>query len=478
MRIAIASDIYYPMTNGVAVFAHNLALGLAEKGHEVMVICPSFDGKFHIDFETREGTKTVKKGLKGLDQIVRPETAKTKKTEGAIEAVTTKEKRGVITVHLSSIRFPFYPDQLHKVENRKEIFGAELPRLAYRHGIWAAPYPYPEIRKVLKSFCPDVIHLQTAETIAIAIRSYARRYRVPMVATGHAYPDNITDQFKFLKPVKKPLNVVVKNYMNSFLKHSEYATMPTEMAINDLIPKSFDVPIEALSNGVDLTAYKPGKCPAEIAKKYKVAPAKHRLIYVGRVDPEKSIGVVVRAFAKALEKMSEASEDSSEASEKKPEASEKKPEAQFLVVGDGTDKQNLENLVDELGIAQNVQFLGRVLPPDLCELYKLGQFFATASTTETQGIVLIEAAATGLPLVAVDAGAVRELCQDKRNGILCQPEDIEGIAAAMVKLFTDEDLRKKYSKGSLEVAALHDLNRTLRRFEEIYQEAIETKISE
>ena len=45
MKIVIASDIYYPMTNGVAVFAHNLALGLVKKGHEVMVICPSFSGK-------------------------------------------------------------------------------------------------------------------------------------------------------------------------------------------------------------------------------------------------------------------------------------------------------------------------------------------------------------------------------------------------------------------------------------------------
>ena len=431
------------MTNGVAVFAHNLALGLIERGHEVMVICPSFDGKFHIDIETAEGgAKTVGRGLRSVERVMK------------------RPDKGVKTVHLTSIRFPFYPDQLHKVENRKEFLGAELPRLAYRHGIWAAPYPYPEVRKVLKKFCPDVIHLQTAETIAIAIRMYEKKYNVPLVSTGHAYPDNITDQFKFLKPVKRPLNAVIKSYMNSFLKHAEYATMPTEMAINDLIPKDkkkFSVPVEALSNGVDLTAYKPGKCSAEIMKKYGVVPADKRMVYVGRVDPEKSIEVIIQAFAQALKKV---------------------PDAQFLVVGDGTAKQNLENLVDELGIQEHVQFLGRVLPPDLCELYKTGDFFATASETETQGIVLIEAAATGLPIVAVDAGAVREVCQNGRNGILCQPRDTDDIAEAMVKLFTDKKMRKKYSGGSVEVATTHDLNHTLSRFEEIYQEAIATKISE
>ena len=96
----------------------------------------------------------------------------------------------------------------------------------------------------------------------------------------------------------------------------------------------------------------------------------------------------------------------------------------------------------------------------------------SASETETQGIVLIEAAATGLPLVAVDAGAVRELCQNRKNGILCQPGDVNKLARAMINLFTDEELRKKYGEYSLEVAKQHDLNRTLQRFVEIYEEAI------
>ncbi len=418
MRIVIASDIYYPMTNGVAVFAHNLANGLAGRGHHVLVICPSFTGKKHVEVDQDTGVKTA---------------------------------------YLTSIRFPFYPDQIEEVEDRKEFLGVELPRLIYKNGIWAAPYPYPEIKKILNDFQPDVIHLQTAETIAIAIRSYAKHYNIPMVATGHAYPDNVTGQFKFLKPVKKPLDTVIKNYMNSFLKHSEYATMPTEMAINDLIPKNrkkFKVPVEALSNGVDLTAFHPGKCPQEIFEKYQIDADKPRMIYVGRVDPEKSIDVVVKAFSKVLQEL---------------------PEAEFLVVGDGTDRENLEDLAKELKITENVRFLGRVLPPDLQELYKTGLFFVTASETETQGIVLIEAAATGLPLVAVDGGAVRELCQDGRNGILCQPKDINGIATAIEKLFKDEKLRARYGAGSLEVAALHDLNRTLSRFEAIYEEAIETK---
>ena len=76
MKIVIASDIYYPMTNGVAVFAHNLANGLAKAGHEVLVLSPSFNGKFHIE---------------------------------------TDAESGVRTAFLTSLRFPFYPDQINKV---------------------------------------------------------------------------------------------------------------------------------------------------------------------------------------------------------------------------------------------------------------------------------------------------------------------------------------------------------------------------
>ncbi|MBQ6393949.1 glycosyltransferase [Candidatus Saccharibacteria bacterium] len=417
MKIVIASDIYYPMTNGVAVFAHNLAIGLAKRGHDVLVLSPSFNGRKHTHKD--------------------PET-------------------GVTTVYLTSMRFPFYPDQIKEVADPKKVLGMQLPRLAYKNGIWwAAPNPYPEIKEALNKFQPDVIHLQTAESIAIAIRAYIRRHKVPLVSTGHAFPDNVTGQFKFLKPVKRPIDALVRSYMNSFLKNSEYATMPTEMAIEALIPKKFKVPVEALSNGIDLSHFSPGKPKAEILKKYHIDMSRPRVLYVGRVDPEKSIGIVLEAFRKVLKKI---------------------PNAEFLIVGDGTDKSNLEHSSED--IRENVYFLGRVMPPDLQEVYKTGTLFATASETETQGIVLIEAAATGLPLIAVDAGAVKELCVNGKNGILCQPRDINGIAKAMLKILNSKETQKKYSEASLEIAKKHDLTTTLKRFEEIYKIAIEKERNE
>ena len=113
--------------------------------------------------------------------------------------------------------------------------------------------------------------------------------------------------------------------------------------------------------------------------------------------------------------------------------------------------------------------------PELADIYRTGTIFATASEIETQGIVLIEAAATGLPLIAVDAGAVSEVCQNKKNGFLCQPKDVDGIYQGMKKLLQNSDLHHDYSKASLEIAKQHDLGHTISRFIEIYKQAIELK---
>ena len=126
-------------------------------------------------------------------------------------------------------------------------------------------------------------------------------------------------------------------------------------------------------------------------------------------------------------------------------------------------------------ISDSVKFLGRVLPPDLYEIYKIGSVFVTASEIETQGIVLIEAAASGLPLIAVNKGAVAEVCLNSKNGYLCEPDDAKGIAEAMEKILLDEKKRREFSEKSVEIASEHDFEKTLDKFINIYHKVINDK---
>lgn len=414
MRIVIATAVYYPMTNGVAVFSHNLAMGLVKRGHEVLVLCPS----------------------------------QTKKNYTRIED-------GVKVTRLKSVDIKIYPDQINQVPPKKKFLGISWPHLYYKNGFKVSVFPVREIRKALDSFKPDVVHVQVSDPIGLSVVSYARKVGIPVVTTEHNQPEVLTEPLKLPGPVRKPVNALLYAYFRNRQGKSDFVTMPTKQAIDNLIlssGKEFKIPVAAVSNGVDLTNFKPGKVAKEIYDKYGLSKNSLKVLYVGRVDPEKKVGVIIEAFKKARSFL---------------------PKTEMIIVGDGVDRLRLEKIVSEEGLTNEVKFLGRVLPPDLYELYKVGDVFATASEIETQGIVLIEAAATGLPLIAVDKGAVSEVCITNKNGYLCEPGNVDEISKAMVKILSDQDLRKKFSEGSIKIASEHDFEKTLDKFLNIYQRVID-----
>ena len=411
MKIAIATAVYYPQINGVAVFSHNLATGLASRGNEVVVICPSQTG--HSYMEMQDGVKVC---------------------------------------YLKSVDVKVYPDQIHKVPEKKKLFGLKLPKLMYRHGVRASAFPSHEIKRILDGFKPDVVHVQVSDPIGLSVASYARKRGIPVVTTEHNQPEVITDSLK-IGLLKKPVNAMLSSYFRNRQSKSDFVTMPTELAIRKLIGEGseFPVPVAAVSNGVDLSSFGPGKANSGIYRKYKIPSETPIVLYIGRVDPEKEVGQVIQAFKKARMKV---------------------PTAELVIVGDGVERAKLEGLAKSL---PGVHFLGRILPPDLYELYKVGTVFATASPIETQGIVLIEAAASGLPLIAVDAGAVAEVCRNGENGVLCQPGSVDKMAEAMVQILSDTKLQQKYAKKSIEIAREHDFEKTLDKFINIYGRVIQNK---
>lgn len=415
MKIAISTDLYYPMINGVAMFSRNLAAGMTKRGHEVIVLAPSISGEFEIE-EDKEG--------------------------------------GFKVVRLTSARLPFYPDQISQVPEAKEIFGKRIPRIAYKNGLHVSFSPYYEIKEVLEKFQPDIIHNQTPGPVALAILRYAKKTNTPLVSTGHAYPDNFTSQLHLPVVAKKPLDAAIRSYFASFLKKSEYATMPTELAIADLLPKrrkKFHVPIEALSNGIDLSRFKPGKSDEKICKKHGIDSHKPIVLYVGRIDPEKSLDILIKAVPAVVAKV---------------------PDVQFVIVGDGSAKNKLQDLAEDLDVAQNVNFTGKVVGEELPKIYQAGDVFAITSTTETQSIVLMEAMASGLPAIAVHAGAVTELVKNGKNGFLCVPNDTDAVAKRIIEILSDDSLKKKMGKMSTQLIKKHDIGYTLKRMEEIYQQVI------
>ena len=109
MKILIATAVYYPMVNGVAVFSHNLAAGLSKRGNEVVVVCPSQTGKNY-----------------------------------------TRTEDGVKVCHLKSVQAKVYPDQIHDVPAKKKLLGKEMPHLFYKHSLRVSVFPARQIKKIMK----------------------------------------------------------------------------------------------------------------------------------------------------------------------------------------------------------------------------------------------------------------------------------------------------------------------------------------
>lgn len=132
---------------------------------------------------------------------------------------------------------------------------------------------------------------------------------------------------------------------------------------------------------------------------------------------------------------------------------------QFLVIGDGPQRQELEEEIENLGLDGNVTFLGTLPNEEIAAYHCASDLFLFASKSETQGIVLLEAMAGGSPVVAVEATGVCDVVQDGRNGFL-SAESEEEFAYLAEQLLHDTKLYQRLSEGAMETAE-HYLNSSI-----------------
>lgn len=307
--------------------------------------------------------------------------------------------------------------------------------------------PAREVKKIIDDFDPDVIHIQMLMWIGQAAMRYGNKYGIPIVSTNHAMPENLMDNLRMLAPVSRPINYILKAYGARFHSKADVITMPTQSAIDMFDVAKLGMKIEAVSNGIDLARFSPGPVADDVYDRFNLPKDTPIVSYVGRLDAEKHLPVLLRAFVRVQSVL---------------------PNTHLLIVGDGTERPLLQTMAHELGISHDVTLTGRVSDKDLEALHRVGTVFCMPSPAELQSIATLEAMASGQPVVAVDAGALRELCQNERNGYLTEQDDDEAIARGLIAIIEDPALREEMSEESLAIANTHDLQTTLSRFEEIY----------
>lgn len=308
-----------------------------------------------------------------------------------------------------------------------------------------------EMRRILSEFDPDIVHVHTQLTVGLGILRAAVSKEIPVVATNHVMPENMTKNIKLLAPISRPVSYIISEYGALLYRGADRIVMPTESALTLFNTTRIEAPCTAISNGINLERFHPGEAPRAIYDKFGLPQDKTIISWIGRLDGEKHLDVLIRA----LDTLKRSSYD-----------------YHALFVGGGNAADELKELVDTLGLGDRVTFTGLVSDEDLVELHHVGDIFAVPSPTELQGLAMLESMASGKPVVAVDAGALGELCLTDENGYLVPKDDDAALAMALAKLLDHPRRRQKFGKRSLELASKHDVKVIMPRFEALYEEII------
>ncbi len=326
--------------------------------------------------------------------------------------------------------------------------------------------PRSRVRRALKAFKPDVFHIQSPGLIGQYGVILSRLYNIPLAGTYHTMInemgtylspyrllriDQLLNRFRRGKKVKRELtnaerksekslsNRLLYKITNSIYSRGKVIISPTELVRRDLMANGIRRPIVVISNGIDLTRFK-----GEIKSLPTTGP---KILHVGRISFEKNVEVVLKAFRILLKKFAD---------------------AELTVYGDGPALASLKIEARQLGIADRVRFPGFIEREKLPEIYREYDLFLTASTMETQGLVVLEATASGLPSVGVNAYALPEIIVNGENGYIVEPFDATAMAAKAEEILTNPELYRRFSENGLKIATTHDMHRTADRLEALY----------
>lgn len=285
------------------------------------------------------------------------------------------------------------------------------------------------IRSALVSFRPDVVHAHEPLAPSTAMLATLST-RAPVVATFHAHAERsllLTAAAPLLRPVWRRLRIRV--------------------AVSDaaawFVRSRFGDGLRVVPNGCDVDAFAHAK-PAE------GLPEGRRLLWVARLDPQKGFGVAVRAFDRVAARF---------------------PRARLVVIGDGRDRGAVELLRPD--VRSRVDLIGTVPHHMLPGYHAVAELFlAPALGQESFGMVLVEAMAAGLPVVASAIAGYREVVRDGSEGLLVPPGDPDALAGALERVLADAQLAGRLGAAGRARAERYRWDVVVPEVEEAYRDAL------
>jgi glycosyltransferase involved in cell wall biosynthesis len=349
-----------------------------------------------------------------------------------------------------AVAAPRYPEETHAAWSREYATGVESGEV---HSFPSLPMPlYPEVRlarprpsdlaRLIDRFRPDLVHCETEFGIGRAGKAAAERARVPVVSSYH------TDFARYTEAYGAGwLKGVVSRYIARFHRSSRRVYTPSSVARGDLLRLGL-TDVEVWGRGVDIEIFHPGR-RSEALRAALGMGSRYTFLHVGRLASEKRTDQVIDAFRLASEML---------------------PRGVIHMVVAGTGPREAEL---RAAAPPGVEFLGLLdRRSRLPDLYANCDAFVFASVTETLGLVVLEAMASGLPVIAVPEGGVRDHLRDGRNGLVCREGDVQGMALGMVRLATEWGLSRRLARGARHSVEGLSWDKEIERLDRSYREVV------
>ena len=250
----------------------------------------------------------------------------------------------------------------------------------------------------------DIIHSQTEFEMGHLAKRSAYKYNLPFIHTYHTVYEDYTHYLRIPGCNSELMKSLARKFSKATCNHAKAVVVPTDK-VNELLRK-YGVKREIFvqATGVNYEKFKSPDIEMvnELKKKYGISQKCKNIIYVGRLAKEKNIGELINFLAVIKEQ---------------------EPELKFIIVGSGSEKTNIENRAEKLGVTENIIFTGAVPWSEIENYYALGDIFVSGSTSETQGLTYIEALASGKPLLVRYDDCLKNVLVEGQNGIGYKTKD-------------------------------------------------------
>ena len=260
--------------------------------------------------------------------------------------------------------------------------------------------------EALDEFQPDIVHSQHPFLLGMTALRIARYRELPLIFTHHTLYEQYTHYVPGDSPALKRFAIdLATRYANL----CDQVFAPSESIQDLLLERGVTTPIAVVPTGVRLENFTHGD--GRIVRKRMGIPENAFVVgHLGRLAPEKNLEFLTRAVADFVGGH---------------------PHAHFLVIGAGPSEDLMRAVFAHAGIEKRLHIAGILQQPELANTLHAMDVFAFASRSETQGMVVTEAMAAGLPVIALDAAGVRDVVKDKENGRLLQETTAAAFSAAL-----------------------------------------------